>query len=79
MTPAKAAAVKSAKHADIYYLAIRFSGPGVGNEVGIWATDGLEGGYAYSVDGFAEGFSGLPKMDGFSVTDAGAQAAKACV
>lgn len=79
MTPTKAAAVKSTEHANAYYLAIRFSGPGVGNEVGIWATNGLESGYAYSVDGLAEGFSGLPKMDGFSVTDAGAQAAKACV
>ena len=79
MTVTKAGAVKSTEHSKAYYVAIRFSGSGVENQVGIWASNGLDSGSAYSVDGFAEQFSGLPKMDGFSVTDTGAQAAKSCV
>lgn len=79
LTVDKSGAIKSAEHKNAYYLAIRFSGPGISKEVGVWAVTSLESGPAYSVDAFAEQFSGLPKMAGFSVTDSGASAAKSCV
>lgn len=80
LTVDQAAAVKSAEHENAYYVAIKFSGPGLGHEVGIWAMHNLDsGGPVYSVDGAAEQFSGLPKMGGFAVTDSGARAAKSCV
>ena len=79
VTVDKAGAVKSSEHKSAYYVAIRFSGPGVDKQVGVWATNGLDSGSVYSVDAFAEQFSGLPKMDGFSTTDEGAEAARSCV
>ncbi len=82
VTATKAGAVKSTEHSDAYYVAIRFTGPGISKdgEVGVWASaGGAETGTVVSVDGFAERFSGLPKHDSFSVTDAGASEAKTCV
>ena len=74
-----AGAVKSTEHQKAYYVAIRFSGPGVDKQVGVWATNDLDAGQVFSVDAFAEQFSGFPTIDGFSSTDAGAEAARGCV
>ncbi len=79
MTVDETGAVKSTEHQKAYYVAIRFHGPGVDDETGVWATNGLDSGSIFSVDGFATEFSDFPKDDGFSSTDLGADAAKACV
>lgn len=76
----KAAAVKSTEHKNAYYVAIRFVGPGIEDgTTGVWAVTNLDSGMAASVDAAAEEFSGLPKLDGFAVTDIGAKAAVACI
>lgn len=79
LTVDKAGAVKSAEHRNAYYVAIRFSGPGVDKQVGVWAANALDSGPAFSVDAFAQEFSGLPKQAGFGTTDKGVEAARTCV
>lgn len=79
MIPDEAMAVRSVEHDQAYYIAIRFHGPGVDSEVGIWATSDLQSGSIRSVDGFASQFSDFPKHENFSVTDKGANQAKACI
>ena len=79
MTVDKAGAVKSTEHQKAYYVAIRFHGPGVDDETGVWATNDLDSGSIFSVDGFAKEFSDFPMHDGFSSTDLGADAARTCV
>lgn len=80
--PVKAGAVKSLDHGNAYYVAIRFTGPGIDDagEVGIWASSGaIESGLVVSVDAMAEQFSGIAKHDAFSTTDKGADEARTCV
>jgi hypothetical protein len=79
MTVDKAGAVKSTEHKKAYYVAVRFHGSGVKDGIGVWATNDLNSGSIFSVDGFAKEFSDFPQQEGFSSTDHGADAAKTCV
>ncbi len=80
--PISAGAVKSIEHENAWYIAIKFGGPGLDEDppVGVWASAGaIESGAVVSVDALAEEFSGIPKLEAFSVTDEGADAARTCV
>lgn len=81
VTATAAGAVKSTEHSNAYYMAIRFTGPGWGEDgsVGVWAINDLTSGSAYSVDAFAEEVSGLARNENFSTADRGADEARSCV
>lgn len=72
-------AVKSAEHAGAYYVAGKLK-VGADEVVGVWASNEVDGtGVIQSVDGIASQFTDYPQATEFSVTDAGADAAKACL
>lgn len=78
----KAGAVKSLDHSNAYYIAIKFTGPGLEKDppVGVWASaGGVESGTVVSVDSMAEEFSGILKDSRFPSSDKGADEARTCV
>lgn len=73
LTPVGAAAFRSPDHAEAYLVAIRFEAAGVDPQVGVWATNRLDGsGVTMSVDGIAQAFTVWPDA---SSTDADIDAA----
>ena len=78
----KAGAVKSLDHSNAYYIAIKFTGPGLEKDppVGVWASaGGIESGMVVSVDSMAEEFSGILRDSRFPSSDKGADEARTCV
>ena len=80
----EAGAVKSGSHANAFFVAARIHEPGVGGDIGVWATTSLDGsGPIISVDDLAKEFSVFP--DGgrmevtYSMMDAGARESHSCV
>lgn len=82
-TVTEAQAVKSPDYRYLYFIAIKFAGPGMGEgEVGVWASNAISGaGTVFSVDGFARTFTDWPDAGGIDVsaTDPGVDAARACI
>lgn len=80
-----AEAVRSKDFEKLWFVAMKFTAPGVGTEVGVWASNSLKpgGGLIMSVDGFATEFTDWP--DGgetsanLSINDDGASAAVDCL
>jgi len=84
MVPVEGAAVKSAEHEDVYFVAMRFSATGIDDQVGVWALDDLETpGMCLSVDGTAVEFTdwgdGGATDAALSMDDPGAVEAKAAL
>lgn len=80
----RVAAVKSSEFKQVYMVAAEFSGPGVDNEVGVWAMNDLTGpSTVFAVDAMARSFSDWPAADTSMVradiTTDGASEAKDCV
>ena len=84
MTPVRAAGFKSPDYPSAYLIAMEFSSPGGGNEVGIWQSSTLDSGSPiYAVDGMAKVFTNW-KHSGDSVvpldlSSAGVAESKACL
>lgn len=82
LTIASAQAVKSTDFKNVYMIAALLNGPGVKNQVGVWASNSLEEGGFFSVDGFALEFSDWadgPKSDAnITLTSEGVDEAKDC-
>lgn len=80
-----ASAFKSPDFTKVYFVAVKFSAPGVGDQVGVWASSSLEagGGSIMSVDGIAKGFTDWPDASrtaaGIGADDPSVTAAKDCV
>lgn len=80
-----AVAVRSKDFEKLWFVAMEFTAPGVGTEVGVWASNSLKpgGGLIMSVDGFATEFTVWP--DGgetsanLSINDDGASEALDCL
>ena len=89
ITPVDAAAVKSEHFDDAYIVAMSFTAPGGGEEVGVWAVATLEPPYGpiLAVDGFAHEFTVWPHEingdeingDELDATEDGVTEAKACL
>jgi hypothetical protein len=78
-------AVRSNDYSEVYFVAGDIQGPGLDgdDEIGIWATNSLEGrGLILAADGFAQQFSVWPDADKtdaeISWTDDGGREAKDC-
>jgi hypothetical protein len=83
ITGTKFAAVRSADFDQVYMVAVRLSGKGVGaNYNAVFATDTLNGtGETFAVDGFAQEFSKLGEQaqQGLNTEADGVSEAQACV
>ncbi|WP_222267424.1 hypothetical protein [Modestobacter marinus] len=80
----EAAAVRSSDFTEVYFVAMRFSATGGGDEVGVWATNSIdETAVTMSVDGFAKQFTVWPDADeaaaDISAADPSVDAAKECL
>ena len=77
-------ATKSGSHANAFFVAARINGPGMGGDMGVWATNQLDGsGMIFSVDNMAQAFSVFPDggrtQAAFSMADPGARQSRDCV
>lgn len=85
LEPGAAAAVRSEDYDKVWMIAVRFSGAGVDDEVGVWASNSLDpgNGVIMAVDGFAQEFTVWPDADktdaAMSIADDGADQAVECV
>jgi hypothetical protein len=81
----RAFAVKSTEHANAYYIAARFTAPGVDEQTGVWASNSLTPGQGIilAVDGFAKEFTDWGDADktdaGMTSADKGAKKAEDCL
>jgi len=82
MSPVIGYAIKSPDFSNVYFMAIEFKATGIGNQVGVWARNGIETGIIMSVDGFAKQFTVWPdasKTDAqISGADRNIDAVKSC-
>jgi len=80
-----AAAVRSRDYEKAYMIAVRFKGPGIDSETGVWSSNSLKlgGGLILAVDGLAKEFTVWPDADktdaGMSIADDGVDEAKDCL
>lgn len=84
LTAGNAAAVRSKDYKKAWMIAVHFSGAGVDDEVGVWASNSLKpgGGILMAVDGFAKEFTVWPDADktdaGMTIGDDGVDEAMEC-
>lgn len=78
-----AKAVKMPDRKNVYAVAVKFSAEGVGDQVGVWASNSLtDPGAIFALDSFAQQFSdytkgSVPSVD-IQSTDPAVSAAKSC-
>ncbi len=65
LRPVKSAAWRSPDYEKVWFIGVRFSATGVGEQVGVWASNSLEagGGLILAVDGYAQQFTDWPDAD----------------
>jgi hypothetical protein len=87
MTPVAGAAWRAPDAEDVTFIAMRFSGTGIDDQVGVWAVDNLDAGAgsgrAFAVDRTAQELTILPGGDtrdaAIAVDDPGVEGAKNCL
>jgi len=83
MKPTAGGAYLSPDYENVYFVAVRFAATGVDDQVGVWATNGLDSGITMSVDGIAKTFTDWPDSASTSAaiksTDPGVKAAIGCL
>ncbi|WP_280762779.1 hypothetical protein [Prescottella agglutinans] len=72
---------KAVKAIDNYYIAARFTSPGVGPETCVWATTSIDGAGAqiFSTEGFSHQFTRWPEAPGINAANQYVKAANSCL
>lgn len=81
----RAVAVESPDFSKVYFIAMEFSAPGIGKDVGVWASNSLKpgGGIIMAADGMAQEFTVWPDADStdaqISKADPSIESARSCL